>query len=125
VSCWTDSKADPYFTQNLNWGSTNVFYRQIKNIIFDSTAVAASTGISAVHWPTAQATSIQNCIFNMNAASGTQHQGIFTESGSAGFVGDLTFNGGNVGYATGNQQYTVRNLTFNNCVTAIYHYWDW
>jgi Endopolygalacturonase len=40
-------------------------------------------------------------------------------------MGDLVFNGGNIGAALGNQQFTTRNLTFNNAVTAISHYWDW
>jgi glucan 1,3-beta-glucosidase len=40
-------------------------------------------------------------------------------------MGDLVFNGGNIGAALGNQQFTMRNLTFNNAITAISHYWDW
>jgi glucan 1,3-beta-glucosidase len=38
---------------------------------------------------------------------------------------DLTFNGGVVGASIGNQQFTMRNLIFNNCVTAISQLWDW
>jgi glucan 1,3-beta-glucosidase len=38
---------------------------------------------------------------------------------------DLTFNGGNIGAQVGNQQFTMRNLVFNNCVTAIQQLWDW
>src|SRR5277367_4019046 len=45
--------------------------------------------------------------------------------GSAGFVTDLTFNGGLIGAQVGNQQFTMRNLVFNNCVTAISQLWDW
>jgi glucan 1,3-beta-glucosidase len=45
--------------------------------------------------------------------------------GSAGFMTDLTFNGGNIGAQVGNQQFTMRNLVFNNCVTAIAQLWDW
>lgn len=48
-----------------------------------------------------------------------------TESGSGGFLSDLTFNGGATGASMGNQQYTMRNLVFNNCVTAIIMLWDW
>ena len=47
------------------------------------------------------------------------------KSGSAGFLTDLTFNGGIVGASIGNQQFTMRNLVFNNCVTAISQLWDW
>ena len=45
--------------------------------------------------------------------------------GSAGFLADITFNGGIVGASIGNQQFTMRNLVFNNCVTAISQLWDW
>jgi glucan 1,3-beta-glucosidase len=38
---------------------------------------------------------------------------------------DLTFNGGIVGASVGNQQFTMRNLVFNNCVTAISQLWSW
>jgi glucan 1,3-beta-glucosidase len=46
-------------------------------------------------------------------------------SGSAGFVTDLTFNGGLYGAQIGNQQFTMRNLVFNHCVTAISFFWNW
>lgn len=94
------------------WGSTNVFYRQIRNLIIDTTQVPANSAVAGVHWPTAQATSIQNVQFNMGQNS--QHVGLFIESGSAGFLNDLTFNGGSIGLNVGNQQYTMRNLIFNN-----------
>jgi glucan 1,3-beta-glucosidase len=48
-----------------------------------------------------------------------------TLKGSAGFMTDITFNGGIVGASIGNQQFTMRNLVFNNCVTAISQLWDW
>ncbi|TVY25611.1 Glucan 1,3-beta-glucosidase [Lachnellula hyalina] len=117
--------ADPYYTQYPNWVTTTLFYRQIRNFVIDTTNIPATTFINGIHWPTAQATSIQNVVFEMSAASGTLHVGLFCESGSAGFLSDLTFNGGNIGANVGNQQFTMRGLTFNNCVTAISHSWDW
>jgi glucan 1,3-beta-glucosidase len=39
--------ADHYYTSNLNWGSTNVFYRQVRNFIFDLTQIPCGT---AAHW---------------------------------------------------------------------------
>jgi glucan 1,3-beta-glucosidase len=45
--------------------------------------------------------------------------------GSAGFMTDLTFNGGMIGAQVGNQQFTMRNLVFNNCGTAIAQLWSW
>ncbi|GJJ08010.1 hypothetical protein Clacol_002217 [Clathrus columnatus] len=54
----------------------------------------------------------------MSTASNTAHQGIFMENGSGGFFGDLVFNGGKFGIWVGNQQFTIRNVTFNNAQTG-------
>ena len=40
--------------------------------------------------------------------------------GSGGFMSDLTFNGGASGASIGNQQYTMKNFTFNNCKTGMH-----
>jgi glucan 1,3-beta-glucosidase len=66
---------------NQGWGSTNVFYRQIRNLVIDLTSIPASSAATGIHWPTAQATSIQNVVIHMSQGSGTQHQGIFIENG--------------------------------------------
>jgi hypothetical protein len=47
------------------------------------------------------------------------------DNGSGGFMTDLTFNGGKYGAFFGNQQFTTRNMTFNNCQTAIFMNWNW
>jgi glucan 1,3-beta-glucosidase len=47
------------------------------------------------------------------------------DNGSALYLEDLIFNGGGTGLFAGNQQFTCRNLTFNNCQTAIYQNWNW
>ncbi|KAL6702716.1 hypothetical protein ACN47E_000998 [Coniothyrium glycines] len=107
------------------YGPTNTFFRQIRNLILDSTALPANFSATGIHWPTSQTTSLQNVVFNMNAENGTLHQGLFIEEGSGGFMTDLVFNGGNYGFNVGNQQFTTRNLTFNNVNTAINHLWDW
>jgi glucan 1,3-beta-glucosidase len=105
--------------------NTNIFWRQVRNFVFDLTSVPATTNIRAIHWPTAQATSIQNVVFKLSAASGTQHEGLFVENGSGGFMTDLTFYGGMIAADLGNQQFTVRNFVINNAVTAIKQLWDW
>lgn len=74
--------ADHYYTADLNWISTNVFARQIRNLVFDMTSIPSGNTATGLHWPTAQATSIQNVRFEMSKASGTQHTGIFIESGT-------------------------------------------
>lgn len=53
------------------------------------------------------------------------HLLIFDLSGSTSFAGDLIFNGGRIGAALGSQQFTIRDLTFNNTMTTISHYWNW
>ncbi|CZT47870.1 probable beta-1,3 exoglucanase precursor [Rhynchosporium secalis] len=94
--------ADPAYV------STNVFYRQIRNLVLDTTNQPAENLARGIHWPTAQATSIQNCVFKLSQASGTRHQGVFVENGSGGFLNDLIFYGG--GHASN---------------VAIYQVWDW
>lgn len=80
---------DRYGADGLQFGPTNVFYRQIRNFVFDLTKIPPSVGVTALHWPTSQATSLQNIVFRMSDAVGTQHQGIVTEAGtfSSSFVG--------------------------------------
>lgn len=41
------------------------------------------------------------------------------EDGSGGLMTGLTFHGGLVGIMAGNQQFTVKDLTFNNSQTAV------
>jgi hypothetical protein len=53
------------------------------------------------------------------------HVGIFTENGSGGFVSDLVFEGGAIGWRVGSQQYTATSLKFRNCITAVQMIWDW
>lgn len=109
----------------LAYVATGVFYRQIRNLVFDTTAVPAKAGITAIHWPAAQATSIQNVVFKLSQQSENNHVGIFMEEGSGGLLNDLVFYGGIYGAQLGNQQYTTRNMTFYNCQTAIQQLWDW
>ena len=63
------------------WISTNVFLRQIRNLVIDMTNIPGTTPATGIHWPTSQATSLQNVVVNLNADSGTQHTGIFIEDG--------------------------------------------
>lgn len=116
---------DPYYTEVLNWKSQNVFFRQVRNFVIDTTNIAPGTAATGMHWPTSQATSLQNIVFNMPATDDVVHVGLFMEEGSGGFLTDLTFNGGATGASMGNQQFTMRNLEFNNCKTAIIQLWDW
>ncbi|UJR24804.1 hypothetical protein I4U23_006179 [Adineta vaga] len=117
---------DPYNAWgNLAWGSTNNFFREIRNLRIDMTSMSPALGTSGIHWPVGQATALQNIVIEMSTASNTQHQGLFIESGSGGFMSDITFHGGKIGAFLGNQQFTSRNLAFFGCQTAISQIWNW
>ncbi|KAF2150729.1 glycoside hydrolase family 55 protein [Myriangium duriaei CBS 260.36] len=117
--------ADPYTNTGANWYTNqNNFYRQIRNFVIDLTAMPQTAG-AGIHWQIAQATSLQNIVFNMIKGSGSKQIGIFMDNGSGGFVSDLTFNGGQYGAFFGSQQFTSRNMTFNNVQTAIFMNWNW
>lgn len=119
---------DPYIPggNGAQWYTNqNNFYRQIRNFIVDITQMPEDKG-AGIHWQVAQATSLQNIVFNMRPKSPTnKQQGIFMDNGSGGLMVDLTFNGGNYGAFLGNQQFTSRNMTFNGCNTAIFMNWNW
>ncbi|KAL9074469.1 MAG: hypothetical protein Q9161_002257 [Pseudevernia consocians] len=117
--------SDPY-TNGDNWYTNqNNFYRQVRNFIIDITSMPATSG-ACIHWQVAQATSLQNIVFEMvQGGTGNQQSGIFMDNGSGGFYSDLVFNGGNYGMFVGNQQFTTRNLTFNHVNTAVFMNWNW
>lgn len=119
--------SNPYDNTGNNWFTNqNNFFRQIRNFKIDLTSLPKSTG-TGIHWQVAQATSLQNIEFNMikDKSSDNRQQGIFMENGSGGWISDLTFNGGGLGVFWGAQQFTIRNLKFNGCNTAIYQNWNW
>jgi glucan 1,3-beta-glucosidase len=82
-----DSRADSATTQ---------FYKGIRNIIFDTTAVSTGTEANALNWPVSQACSLFNVNFRMPNNSG--HIGIImagvtgsgeVQGGSGTIMGDL------------------------------------
>ena len=90
--------SDPYENGGANWYTNqNNFYRQVRNFVIDITDMPAASG-ACIHWQVAQATSLQNIVFEMvQGGSGNGQQGIFMDNGSGGFYSDLIFNGGNYG----------------------------
>ncbi|KAK4213855.1 glucan-beta-glucosidase [Rhypophila decipiens] len=126
---------DPYIpgASGKQWYiNQNQFFRQIRNFRFDLRDMPDSTADNdqplvptGIHWQVSQATSLQNLVFDMPKDGTTTAVGIFTENGSGGFVSDIEFNGGNIGWRAGSQQYTARNLVFNQCNTAVQMVWDW
>lgn len=65
------------------WGSTNLFFQQLRNLVLDMTAIPPATAATGIHWPVGQATSIQNIQIHMSSGAGTQHQGLFIENGES------------------------------------------
>lgn len=118
--------ANPYLsTGTLAWNSTNVFFRQIRNLVLDTTALAPDFPAVGIHWPSSQATSITNCVFRLSTIPGNRHTGLLIEEGSGGLLNDLYFYGGGNATVLGNQQFTARNLWFSNADVAIWMTWDW
>ncbi|EFX00554.1 glycoside hydrolase family 55 protein [Grosmannia clavigera kw1407] len=119
--------SDPYDTTGTNWWvNQNNFFRQVRNFKIDLTKMPVTKG-AGIHWQVAQATSLQNIVFNMaqDSSPSNKQVGVFMDNGSGGFMADLTFIGGQYGAFFGNQQFTTRNMTFRNCQTAIYMNWNW
>ncbi|KAG2360832.1 hypothetical protein BDR07DRAFT_1335179 [Suillus spraguei] len=117
--------ADPY-TNNTNWYiNQDNFYRSVRNFVIDLTRMPANVSATGIHWEVSQSTSLVNVVVNMSTQPGNDHQGIYMEVGSGGFMGDLVFNGGKYGIWVGNQQFTVRNMTVNNANTAVFASWNW
>ncbi|KAK5626045.1 hypothetical protein RRF57_001761 [Xylaria bambusicola] len=109
----------------LPYGATNIFWRQVRNFVIDMTKIPSAISATGIHWPTSQATSLDNIIIRMDDHAGTQHMGLFIEEGSGGFLSNLRFYGGKYGAVFGNQQFTVRNLYFTGVFTAISQIWNW
>jgi glucan 1,3-beta-glucosidase len=121
--------SDVYLPYGYNWYTNqNNFWRQIRNFVLDITLIDPTRTSHCIHWQVAQATSLQNIVMNMVEAipgDGNRQMGIFMDNGSGGWLEDIIINGGYIGFFSGNQQFTVRNFTFNRCATAIYQNWNW
>ncbi|KKA30509.1 hypothetical protein TD95_002078 [Thielaviopsis punctulata] len=116
---------NPVINNELAWKAVNVFFRQVRNLVLDTSEIPSSSPAVGLHWPSSQATSVENVVFKMSDADDTAHTGLRIESGSGGYLGDLVFYGGVVGAEFSNQQYTARNLTFYNAKTAVRQLWNW
>ncbi|KAK3725363.1 hypothetical protein LTR37_000333 [Vermiconidia calcicola] len=119
--------ADPYlYATGENWFTNqNNFFRQVRNFVIDIRQWGGGLAGAGIHWQIAQATSLQNIVFELSDDPATKQQGIFMDNGSGGFMADLTFNNGFQCAFLGSQQFTSRNMTFNNCQTAVYMNWNW
>jgi glucan 1,3-beta-glucosidase len=95
--------SDVYYSGGASWyQNQNNFFRQVRNLILDVTPLPLGVG-ACIHWQVAQATSLQNLVMSMRVGGGTanKQQGIFMDNGSGGFMRDLIFNGGGIGFFLG------------------------
>ena len=98
--------------------STTNFYIGMKNIILDSTSISNHTSFTLLDWSVSQATQLSGVVFNMPPYS--SHTGIaMPEGGSGTMIGNLDFFGGACGINFNNQQYLLKDLTFQGVGTAI------
>ena len=101
------------------------FYRSVRNVIIDTRQMKPEADAIGIHWEVSQSTSLVNVVVEMSQEKNTNHVGLYMEAGSGGFMGDLVFNGGKIGMSVGNQQFTVRNATFNNVIAGVNALWNW
>ena len=71
--------SDPYLAYGFNWyQNQNNFWRQVRNFVLDITLVPSySQQAYCMHWQVAQATSLQNIVFNMVEGGEDNHQMVF------------------------------------------------
>jgi glucan 1,3-beta-glucosidase len=61
---WQDS--DRYYPGGGNWfQNQNNMRRQIRNFVFDLTLVPPTQAVHGLHWQVAQATSLQDLVFQL------------------------------------------------------------
>ncbi|KAH7139188.1 exo-beta 1,3 glucanase-like protein [Dendryphion nanum] len=107
------------------WISTNVFLRQIRNLVIDLTPIPAEKQAQGIHWPASQATTIQNVKIIMNQSPNSLQTGIFIENGSGGHLVDIDIIGGLYGMNIGNQQFTMRGIRISKAQIGISQIWNW
>lgn len=107
------------YGKDPNFGATDNFYIGMKNLILVSTELSASTPFTLLDWSVSQATQITNVKFDMPDSS--QHTGMaMPEGGSGTMIGNLLFQGGLYGINMNNQQYLIKDTTFDGCNVGIY-----
>ncbi|KAE9377716.1 glycoside hydrolase family 55 protein [Stipitochalara longipes BDJ] len=107
----------PNDNSNEWYNDTSNFYRQVRNLNIDILDTTTPT-VAGFHWQVAQATSVINCRVYAPTSAGTSALGMFTENGSAGFMSDCYFSGGQYGICENFQ--ISSQTTANICLI-----WDW
>ncbi|KAF2272161.1 glycoside hydrolase family 55 protein [Westerdykella ornata] len=95
------------------------FYTEMKNLVFDSTAVSASANLTLVDWNVSQGCQLSNSGLEMpKGAKG--HVGIrAVGKNSPLLLNDLEVRGGGAGYVGESMQYHFKNVYFKGVETGI------
>jgi hypothetical protein len=93
------------------------FMTLLRNVVIDTTALSASTKITALQWGVAQGSGLTNIKIKMPSSS-TGHTGIDINAGSTIAVTDVDITGGVVGIKNSNQQVNFKNIYFRQCTTG-------
>lgn len=95
------------------------FYHEIKNLVFDTTALPATSTVTLVDWGVSQACQLSNSVFMMPKGA-TGHTAIAARGMSSPLLlNDLKISGGGVGYTGASTQYHLKNIHFRGVRTAI------
>ncbi|KAI8941940.1 hypothetical protein NX059_000054 [Plenodomus lindquistii] len=96
----------------------NSFYHEMKDLVFDSTAIPENANMALVNWTVSQASQISNSLFLM--PNGTTHIGIVSVGADSPFIfQDLVFRGGGMGWLGTSTQYHFKKIQFQGVSTGI------
>ncbi|KAF2671194.1 glycoside hydrolase family 55 protein [Microthyrium microscopicum] len=97
------------------------FFRTVKDLVFDTTAVPSSKSLAIILWSLSQGSQIQNVLFKMAPGAGaTGHIGIQSVgANSPTFLNDLEFQGGHIGMSISDTQYQFKTMVFKGCTIGI------
>ncbi|KAF2830766.1 family 55 glycoside hydrolase [Ophiobolus disseminans] len=94
------------------------FYHEIKNLVIDSTAVAAHTKLVLLDWSVSQACQLSNSAFVMPV--GSAHTGVAsTGQNSPLLINDMEITGGATGWTGASTQFHLKNVAFRNVTTGV------
>jgi glucan 1,3-beta-glucosidase len=88
---------DPYLLDgfpapvNSSIPTTTNFYLQLRNFVFDTTAVDPSSRVACINWPVSQAVTLTN--IDLVMTPGSLHQGIAMNGTNGGGGGSATYMG--------------------------------
>ncbi|KAJ7164262.1 pectate lyase superfamily protein-domain-containing protein, partial [Mycena filopes] len=95
----TDNPGGRYTTRTTDLPGIHFLdsFRSIRNFVIDVRRIprrvpATEVQVTGIRWQVALATTLINIVFEMSTAVNTAQQGLWIDSGSGGFLGDLVFN---------------------------------